>query len=299
MIRRCGVTSSASPSFDFPAGHANSYETETGFYAPSENFRETIRRRTCFERRLLRIRSFWKGSSTTIMGLAAAVSWGEVSLAKSDSTTTLQNRHEPELATFMRDYDAATDRELVTASLDGDLSAFDEIVRRHQAMLSRCLYRFCPYRADLEDLVQEAFIKCFRKLSSWEPTAPFENWLRKIAYNTGYDYFRKNSRNPASIAVDNSEETEFVLGTLSEKTDQRHSFEMTEQAQKILALLPLDERQILTLQYLEELAIADIAEMMGWGLSKTKVKSFRARKKLRKILTEHGLGEETDTSLLG
>ena len=233
------------------------------------------------------------------MGLAAAVSWGEVSLAKSNSPITLQKLYELDLPTSMLDYDAATDQELVSASLDGDLSAFDEIVSRHQTMLSRCLYRFCPYRADLEDLVQEAFIKCFRKLSSWEPTAPFENWLRKIAYNTGYDYFRKNSRNPASIAVDNSKETDFILGSLSEKMDQRRYFEMTEQAQKILALLPLDDRQILTLQYLEELPIADIAAQMGWGLSKTKVKSFRARKKLRKILTEHGLGKETDTTFLG
>ena len=233
------------------------------------------------------------------MGLAAAVSWGEVSLAMSNSPITLHNRYKPDLPTYMCDYDAATDKELVSASLDGDLSAFDEIVRRHQAMLSRCLYRFCPYRADLEDLVQEAFIKSFRKLSSWEPTAPFENWLRKIAYNTGYDYFRKNSRNPASIASDNSEETNFVLGTLSEKSDQRMSFEMTEQAQKILALLSTDDRQILTLQYLEELSIARIADQMGWGLSKTKVKSFRARKKLRKILIEHGLGKETDITLLG
>ena len=74
---------------------------------------------------------------------------------------------------------------------------------------------------------------------------------------------------------------------------------MTEQSQKILALLPLDDRQILTLQYLEELPIAVIADQMGWGLSKTKVKSFRARKKLRKILIKNGLGKETDTTLLG
>ena len=174
-----------------------------------------------------------------------------------------------------------------------DLSAFDEIVRRHQAMLSAASTGFARMKPISRRF--KAFIKSFRKLSSWEPTAPFENWLRKIAYNTGYDYFRKNSRNPASIASDNSEETNFVLGTLSEKSDQRMSFEMTEQAQKILALLSTDDRQILTLQYLEELSIARISDQMGWGLSKTKVKSFRARKP-RKILIEHGL-EKTDTTL--
>ncbi len=91
---------------------------------------------------------------------------------------------------------ASEDEDLVRASLDGDLNAFDEVVRRHQSMITRCLYRFCPYQADLEDLVQETFVKAFRKLNSWQATAPFENWLRKIAYNTGYDYFRKNSQQP-------------------------------------------------------------------------------------------------------
>ncbi len=222
-----------------------------------------------------------------------------VSLAKSKNASKLRSNYKPESVQFMRDYSASEDEDLVRASLDGDLNAFDEVVRRHQSMITRCLYRFCPYQADLEDLVQETFVKAFRKLDTWQATAPFENWLRKIAYNTGYDYFRKNSRNPASISVNHSEETDYVLETLSEDTDQRRSYEMTEQAQKVLALLQSEERLLLTLQYLEELPLADIAAQMGWGLSKTKVKSFRARKKLRKLLINNGIAQETDQSHLG
>ena len=222
-----------------------------------------------------------------------------VSLAKSGKASRLCDRNYQESVSYMRDIDASTDQDLVKASLEGDLNAFDEIVRRHQTMITRCLFRFCPYQADLEDLVQDTFIKSFRKLNSWQATAPFENWLRKIAYNTGYDYFRKNSRNPASISLNNSEENDLALERLSEKNDPRRGFEMTEQAHKILALLREEERMLLTMQYLEDLPLAEIADQLDWGLSKTKVKSFRARNKLRKLLINNGIAQETDLSILG
>ena len=222
-----------------------------------------------------------------------------LSLAKPKQTLKLHDRNYSDSMSHMRDINASTDQELVKASLEGDLNAFDEIVKRHQSMITRCLFRFCPYQADLEDLVQDTFIKSFRKLDSWQATAPFENWLRKIAYNTGYDYFRKNSRNPAAISTSNVEETELTLERLSESRDHRHSFEMTEQAQKVLALLRDEERTLLTLQYLEDLPLAEIAEQMGWGISKTKVKSFRARNKLRKLLINNGIAQETNPSILG
>lgn len=239
--------------------------------------------------------------------LLSAVTAGEkqresrnrVSLANAKKAHKLRDRNDPNSVSFMRDFNASTDQDLVKASLNGDLNAFDEIVRRHQTMIARCLFRFCPYQADLEDLVQDTFIKSFRKLSSWQATAPFENWLRKIAYNTGYDYFRKNSRNPASISINNAEANELTLTRLSEDRDHRHSFEMTEHAQKILALLREEERTLLTMQYLEDLPLAEIAKTMGWGLSKTKVKSFRARNKLRKLLINNGIAQETDPSILG
>ncbi len=239
------------------------------------------------------------GSSGSVLAGEKRGERVSVSLAKTRNAFKLPSDYQPESVRTMRDYNASTDEDLVKASLDGDLNAFDEVVRRHQSMITRCLYRFCPYQADLEDLVQDSFVKAFRKLDSWQATAPFENWLRKIAYNTGYDYFRKNSRNPASISVKHSEESDYVLETLSTDADQRRSYEMTEQAQKVLALLHSEERLLLTLQYLEELPLADIADQMGWGLSKTKVKSFRARKKLRQLLINNGIAQETDYSQLG
>lgn len=181
-----------------------------------------------------------------------------------------------------------TDRKLVDRAREGDLRAFDQIVTRHQGMISRCLFRFCPHQADLEDLVQDTFIKAYRKLNLWKPTAPFENWLRRIAYNTGHDYFRRCKRTPVALASRAGKGFAYEQEFPEEKQhDHRYQYQITEQVQYLLSHLPADDRHLLTLQYLEERSLAEVAEITGWSLSKTKVKSFRAKKKLRKYLTRY------------
>lgn len=184
-----------------------------------------------------------------------------------------------------------TDKELVERARDGDLSSFDELVLRHQGMISRCLFRFCPHQADLEDLVQDSFIKAFRKLHLWKPTAPFEHWLRRIAYNTGHDYFRRSKRTPVALASRGGESNELELERLADRTNIQEEYQITEQVQQLLSELPADDRLLLTMHYLEERPLAEVAEATGWSLSKTKVKSFRAKKKLRKLLNRYDISE--------
>ncbi len=193
------------------------------------------------------------------------------------------------LAVFDRKMETEADRDqkLVDRAREGDLRAFDQIVIRHQGMISRCLFRFCPHQADLEDLVQETFIKAYRKLHLWKPTAPFENWLRRIAYNTGHDYFRRCKRTPVTLASRARRANAYEQELPEDRHDLRYQYQITEQVQFLLSHLPGDDRLLLTLQYLEDRSLAEVAEITGWSLSKTKVKSFRAKKKLRKYLTRY------------
>jgi RNA polymerase sigma-70 factor, ECF subfamily len=181
--------------------------------------------------------------------------------------------------------ETVTDHDLVARAREGDLSAFDLLVVKHQGMISRCLFRFCPHQSDLEDLVQDTFIKAYRKLHLWKPTAPFENWLRRIAYNTGHDYFRRSKRTLGQ------ESNELELERIEDRTDIQQEYQVTEQVQQLLSELPADDRLLLTMHYLEERPLAEVAEAIGWSLSKTKVKSFRAKKKLRKLLNRYDISE--------
>lgn len=187
------------------------------------------------------------------------------------------------------EYGEQNDAELVRAAREGDLRAFDMLVVRYQGMITRTLFRFCPHQSDLEDLVQESFIKAYRRLHKWQPTAPFENWLRTVAYRTGQDYYRKSRRNPVQLSDTGSEANEWRIETEPVKESGRRRFENSERVHKILQELPPDDRFVLTLQYLEDLSVKEIAERTGWSVSKCKVRSFRARKKLQQILERHGI----------
>ncbi|MFT4588362.1 MAG: RNA polymerase sigma-70 factor (ECF subfamily) [Candidatus Binatia bacterium] len=194
-------------------------------------------------------------------------------------------------AESVTDYTNDDDSELVAQARDGDTSAFDELVRRHQDNITGLLFRFCPHRSDLEDMVQETMIKAFRNLDKWKQSAPFANWLKKIAVNTGYDYFRKKSRQPVSIADKSVEANEIALEQLEDRAEAKRRSPYTEEVQRLLSTLPADDRTVLTLQYLHDMPLQEIAEQMNWGLSKTKIKSFRAKRKLKAKLKIYGISQ--------
>ncbi len=177
------------------------------------------------------------------------------------------------------------DLEKVNLAKTGDLQAFDMLVLRHQGMVSALLFRFAGQRADLEDLVQETFIRAFRNLKSWQPHKPFSHWLKRIAVNVGRDYYRHN-RN-ARFTDSASEDIEAVAAPSSEP-GTFSSAGCTQEAQWLLAKLKPDDRTLLTLHYLNGMRLREIAEHLGWSVSKTKVRSLRAKRKLKRILEAHG-----------
>lgn len=203
--------------------------------------------------------------------------------------TEIEVRTERTYAESVTDYSNDDDSDLVSQARDGDTSAFDELVRRYQDNITGLLFRFCPHRSDLEDMVQETMIKAYRNLDKWKQTAPFANWLKKIAVNTGYDYFRKKSRQPVSIADKSVEANEIALEQLEDRAEAKRRSPYTEEVQRLLATLPADDRTVLTLQYLHDMPLQEIAEQMDWGLSKTKIKSFRAKRKLKEKLKHYGI----------
>lgn len=174
------------------------------------------------------------------------------------------------------------DAPLVARAQAGDLAAFDVIVRRHQGMLAGLLHRFAGRPADVEDLVQETFLRAHRALPRWTPEQPFVHWLRRIAVNIGRDHCRARARRPLGeeLPADDS---------LPATGDADPSAQAAlAEVRDVLAQLPPDDCTLLTLQYLEGLPISEIASLLGWSLINTRVRSFRARRKLQQLLKQHG-----------
>jgi RNA polymerase sigma-70 factor (ECF subfamily) len=176
---------------------------------------------------------------------------------------------------------------LVRAAQAGDLDAFDQIITRHQSTMTALLHRFATNRADLEDMVQETFVRAWRALPQWMPDKPFLHWLKRIAANIGLEFCRRHKRSPFSRLVEPTEESHPLDHIASEGAGTNASDSLAS-AQFILSHLPPDDRALLTLLHLEQMPLHEIAAHFGWSKVKAKVKAFRARQRLKTILTRHG-----------
>jgi RNA polymerase sigma-70 factor (ECF subfamily) len=178
--------------------------------------------------------------------------------------------------------EVSTDEDLVKAALSGEDEAFTELVRRHKRRVFSMVSRFVRSKYELEDVCQEVFIKAYNNLGRYRAEAPFGHWLAKIAVNTCYDTLRKRRRGADEVPL---ESVEYALTdpTAGEKAAAHEAWKTLSGA---LVRLKPEDRLVVTLLHLEEMSVAEVAELTGWSAAKVKVRAFRARKELKRILEE-------------
>ena len=175
---------------------------------------------------------------------------------------------------------APADEALVAATLAGEDDAFAELVRRHKRRVFGTASRFARDAHQLDDICQEVFLRAFRNLAKFRGDAPFEHWLARVTISACYDFLRKERRIREQVSLDAHDfdlrdsgvDTAIAAGRARELVD----FAMRK--------LSPDERLILTLAEIEERSVREIAALTGWSESNVKVRAFRARQSLKKIL---------------
>src|SRR5213076_2045692 len=101
-----------------------------------------------------------------------------------------------------------TEAELIAAVLGGDAASFEPLVQKYQPRVFATARRYARRESEVEDIVQEVFLKAFHRLSSFRGDAPFEHWLMRLAVRTCYDFLRAHQRNrELSFADFTTEET--------------------------------------------------------------------------------------------
>lgn len=179
---------------------------------------------------------------------------------------------------------APSDEILVGAAQRGDRGALDALVRRHHQEVARLMWRFARRAADLDDLVQEVFVRIVRGLPGWRAERPFLHWLRRIAVNTGRDHCRREAVR-RRWAVEPSPDPDEAVAPGTDPAARLAA----DEAKALLARLPPDDRTLLTLHYLEGWEFARIGELLGWSGPATKLRAFRARRRLQSLLKNHDL----------
>lgn len=185
---------------------------------------------------------------------------------------------------------AVADETLAEAARTGDDQAFEEIFERHRRRVARLAGRFFNRPERVEEILQEVFTKVYFNLDAYSPDRghSFAAWLSRVTINACYDELRRARRRPESSISDiTADEADWLNVQLQGKRSNAESAIISRDlANKLLSRLSSEDRLVLTLLDAEELTVAEIAVLMGWKISKVKVRAHRARHSLRKVLGE-------------
>jgi RNA polymerase sigma-70 factor (ECF subfamily) len=187
---------------------------------------------------------------------------------------------------------SASDHDLVRAALGGSERAFRTLVERYQRGVLSLVLRIVQNREDAEDAAQEAFVKAFTKLDTFDPSYKFANWLFKIAHNTALDALRRRGASPVAAKVDPAEGMGDPFARLADERaaapdEAAAAAEFRADVEGALARLRPEYRSVVVLRHLEGRAYEDIAQILGMPLGTVKTFLFRARRELASLLAQH------------
>jgi RNA polymerase sigma-70 factor, ECF subfamily len=180
----------------------------------------------------------------------------------------------------------ASEAELIAAVLRGDPAGFEPLVQRYSPRVFAAARRYARRESEVDDICQEVWLKAFEKLGSFRGEAPFEHWLMRLTVRTCYDFLRAHQRNRESSFSELSEPEvdwldRFVAQPDSAPDDADAARLLIE---RVLAHLSPSARMVITLLEIEDRSVKDIAQLTGWSVPLVKVRAFRARAEMRKIL---------------
>ena len=181
-----------------------------------------------------------------------------------------------------------TEADLIAAVLRGDAASFEPLVQKYSPRVFGTARRYARRESEVEDIVQEVWIKAFQKLSSFRGEAPFEHWLMRLAVRTCYDFLRAHQRNRETIFTELTEpEQDWLESFVQQPESASENAEAARQlVKRVLEELTPAARLIITLLEIEDRSIKEISRLTGWSLPLVKVRAFRARAEMRKVVAK-------------
>ena len=182
--------------------------------------------------------------------------------------------------------------ELVTRARQGDLAAYDDLVRRYQERIYATVYHMTSNHEDANDLAQEAFIKGFHALKSFKGGSSFYTWVYRIAVNKTIN-FLKQRKNRTQMSLDdldfNAEHDPDLVALISDKTPRRdiNLAELHEKLNVAMQKLSESHRLVVTLHDIQGLSHEEIAKIMGCNIGTVRSRLFYARQQLQALLSDY------------
>lgn len=169
------------------------------------------------------------------------------------------------------------DSELISAFKNGDMSGYNEIVRRYQQQVYWVIRKMVNSHDDADDLTQEVFIKIYSALKNFREESNLFTWLYRIATNYSINHIRKSKvRNTVSFEII-TQQVESGDKRSDEAVDEKARRKLLEEA---IETLPAQQRAVFNLRYNENLSYEDISKIMKKSVGGIKANYFHAVKKL-------------------
>ncbi|MEJ6649841.1 MAG: RNA polymerase sigma factor RpoE [Burkholderiales bacterium] len=189
------------------------------------------------------------------------------------------------------------DNVLVLRVQRGDKVAFELLFTKYQRRVSRLVSRFIRSEAEVEDVVQDSFIKAYKALANFRGDSAFYTWLYRIAVNTAKNYLVAASKRPISLSQfeknddDDFEEDRFISNSTTPESELITK-QIAETVNKTIDELPADLREAIMLREIEGMSYEDIAEAMECPIGTVRSRIFRAREAIsQKIKPMLDVGE--------
>jgi RNA polymerase sigma-70 factor, ECF subfamily len=176
---------------------------------------------------------------------------------------------------------------LIERAQSGDSDAFRLLVEQHSRVVFRLAFRMTGNEQDAEDVVQETFLRAYKRLSDYEARASFSTWLYRIASNYALDLIRSRRRHQDKRDYGAGEDRD-ILQAIPEGSPGPdrvvYGTEVKDHVNAALDELSAQERTAFVLRHFEGLSIEEIGRALGTGTNATKHSIFRAVQKLRRSL---------------
>ena len=190
-----------------------------------------------------------------------------------------------------KESDTHSDTDIIHRVIQGDVNAFEVLLKRYQTHVLTIVKRHVP-AGQVEETAQEVFIRAYQGLPGIRATDRFKQWISAIAVRSCYDYWRKQYRSREIPMTElTRDHRQWVADVLTEHADHlsqenRRQKESAELLDWALGKLSASERMVFELMYVEELSVKETASLLGWSVANIKVRAFRCRKKMKKVISE-------------
>lgn len=168
----------------------------------------------------------------------------------------------------------------------GDMTAFETLVERHQALVIGTVGRMLASNADVEDVAQQVFVRIWKSARRYEPRAKFTTWLLKITRNLVFNELRRRKRHATTPLQPDPAGEELQIADQREQTPDASLLEQELRGaiETAIGELPESQRMAVVLRRYQELSYEEIAEVLGQSVPAVKSLLFRARTELRERL---------------